>query len=134
MDVSIKVFRKDDNKEFRMVQNLTMGEAGFNQFMRLRIQLVIAAEIFAREENLSPVRIPTMSKDMDEQVKLGHKVVDVLDRAKRKVFVTLLWYNVYKPESSNAQVRLFARKTEDENFIKLSFLIINLKIISVYLL
>ena len=86
-----KVFRKDDKKEFRLVQNLTMGEADFNQFMRLRNQLVNAAENFAREENLTPVLIPKMSKDMDEQLKLAHKVVDVVDRANRKFCVTLLW-------------------------------------------
>ena len=61
LDVKLKVFRKDDKKEFRLVQNLTMGEAVFNQFMRLRNQLVIAAENFDREENLTPVLIPTMS-------------------------------------------------------------------------
>ena len=44
LDVKLKVFRKDDKKEFRLVQNLTMGEADFNQFMRLRNQLVNAAE------------------------------------------------------------------------------------------
>ena len=30
LDVKLKVFRKDDKKEFRLVQNLTMGEADFN--------------------------------------------------------------------------------------------------------
>ena len=79
LDVKLKVFRKDDKKEFRLVQNLTMGEADFNQFMRLRNQLVNAAENFAREENLTPVLIPTMSRDMDEQLKLAKKVVDVVD-------------------------------------------------------
>ena len=88
-----------------------MGEADFNQFMRLRIQLVNAAENFAREEILTPVLIPTMSRDMDEQLKLAHKVVDVVDRTNRK-----MRYNVDKPESSYAQVRLFARKKEDEKF------------------
>ena len=81
--VELKVFRKDDKKEFRLVQNLTMGETDFNQFMRLRNQLVSAADNFAREENLTPVPIPTMSKDMDEQLKLAHNVVDVVDRANR---------------------------------------------------
>ena len=114
LDVKLKVFRKGDKKEFRLVQNLTMGEADFNRFMRLRNQLVNAAENFGREENLTPVLIPTMSRDMDEQLKLAHKVVDVVDRTKRKTFVTLLRYNVDKPESSYAQVRLFARKKEDE--------------------
>ena len=53
-----------------------------------------AAENFAREETLIPVLIPTMSKDMDEQLKLIHKAVDVVDRANRKICVTLLRYNV----------------------------------------
>ena len=57
-----------------------------------------------------------MSKDMDEQVKLAHKVVDVAGRADRKICVTLLLYNVDKPEISYAQVRLFAKKKEDEKF------------------
>ena len=78
LDVKLKIFKKDDRKEFRLVQNLTMGDEDFNQFMRLRNQLVNAAENFAREENLTPVLIPTMSKDRDE-LKLAHKVVDVVD-------------------------------------------------------
>ena len=121
LDVKLKIFRKDDKKEFRLVQNLTMGEADFNQFMRLRNQLVNAAENFAREEIFTPVLIPTISKDMDEQLKLAQKLVDVVDRANRKICVTLLRYNVDKPESSYAQIRLFARKREDENFQQVVF-------------
>ena len=93
-----------------------MGEADFNQFMRLRNQLVNAAEDFAREDNLTPVQIPTMSKDMEEQLKLAHKVDDAVDRANKKICVTLLRYNVDKPESSYAEVRLSVRKKEDEKF------------------
>ena len=116
LDVKLKVFRKDDKKEFRQVQNLTMGEAYFNQFMRLRNQLVNAAESFAREENLTPVQIPTLSKDMDEQLKLSSKVVDVVDQANKKICVTLLRYDVDKPESSYALFRLSAREREDKMF------------------
>ena len=47
--------------------------------MRWRNQLVDTAENFAREEDLTPVLIPTMSKDNDEQLKLAHKVVGVMD-------------------------------------------------------
>ena len=61
---------------------------------RLRNQLDNAAEYFAREENLTPVLIPTKSKDMDEQLKMAYKVVDVVDRANRKICETLLRYNV----------------------------------------
>ena len=116
LDVKLKVFRKDDKKEFRLVQNLTMGEADFNNFVRLRNQLVNASENFAREKNLTTVLIHTMSKDMAEQLKLARKVVDVVDRTNRKICVTLLRYNADKPESSYAQVRLLAREKEDEKF------------------
>ena len=84
--------------------------------MRLKSQLVNAAENFATVENFTPKLIPTMSKDKDEQLKLAHKVVDVVDRAKTKICVTLMRYNVDKPEKFYAQVRLFARKKEDEKF------------------
>ena len=57
-----------------------------------------------------------MSKDKDAQFKLAHKVVDVVDQADRKICVNLLRYGVDKPESSNSQLRFFARKKEDENF------------------
>ena len=102
LDVKFKVIRKDDKKEFQLVQNLTMGEADFNQFNRVGNQLVNAADNFAREENSTPVLMPTKSKDMDEQLKLAHKVVGVVDRANTKICVTPLRYNVDKPESSHA--------------------------------
>ena len=116
LDVRLEVFRKDDKKEFRLVQNLTMAEADFNQFLRFRNQLVNAAENLAREEHLTPVLIPTMSKDIDEPLKMAHKVVDVVDRANRKICVTLLQYKLDKPENSYAQVRIFGRKKENEKF------------------
>ena len=51
--------------------------------MQLRNQLLNAAENFAREENVTPVLIPTMSKDVDEQLKLPRKMIDVVERAYR---------------------------------------------------
>ena len=79
LDVKLKVFKKHDNNNFRLVQNLTMGESDFNQFMRLRNQLVIAAENFHGKQSLSPIQIPTPSENMDEQLKLSHRVVDVVE-------------------------------------------------------
>ena len=84
--------------------------------MQLKNQKVIAAEWFGREENSSAVLIPTMSKGKDQQLKLAHKGVDVLDRANSKICVTLPRYSVDKPESSYGQIRLFVRKMEDEKF------------------
>ena len=75
---------------------------------------------------MKPLPIPTMSEDMDEQLELAHKIVDVMDRANSKICVSLLRYKVDKPESSYAQVRLFARKKEDEKFQQVVYVNYNL--------
>ena len=71
LDIKLKVFKREDkNAEFRLGQNLSMGKADFNQFIRQRNQLVVAADNFFREQNLSPVFHSTLSKHMEEQLKL----------------------------------------------------------------
>ena len=117
LDIKLKVFKKiDKNAEFRLIQNFSMGEADFNQFIRQRNQLVVAADNCLREQNLSPVLQFTLSEDMEEQLKLVHKVIDVVDRPNRRICVTLLRYKVENPETFYAQVRLFGRKKEEEKF------------------
>ena len=53
---------------------------------------------------------------MEEQLKLVHKVIDVVDRSNRRICVTMLRYKVDNPETPYAQVRLFGRKNGEENF------------------
>ena len=98
-----------------------MGETDLNRFKLLRNQLVIAAKNFGREEIVSAVLIPAMSKYLDEQCKLAHKVIDVVDQANRITCVTLLRYKVEKPESSNSQVQIFAKKKEEEKFQQIAY-------------
>ena len=98
-----------------------MGEAEFNQCVRLSNQLVTAAENFGREEKVSPLLIATMPKHMDEQLKRAHKVVDVVDRTNRKICSTLLRYNVDQPESSYTQVISNAKKKKQEKFQKIVY-------------
>ena len=93
-----------------------MGEADFNQFFRQRNQLVVAADNFLREQYLSPDLQSTLSKDMGEQLKLVHEVIDVVYRPSRRICVTLLRYKTDNPKISYAQVRLFGRKKEEEKF------------------
>ena len=117
LDIKLKVFKREDkNADFRLRQNLSMGEADFNQFIPQRNQPVAAADNFLRALNLSAVLQFTLSKDMEEQLKLVHKVTDVVDRPNRKVCVTLPRYKVDNPETSYAQFRLFGRKNEEEKF------------------
>ena len=115
LDIKLKVFKRENqNAEIRLRQNFSMGEADFNQFIRQRNQLVVAADNYLREQNLLPVLQFTLSKDMEEQLKLVHKVIDVVDRPNGRVCVTLLRYKVNNPETSYAQVRLFGRKKEEK--------------------
>ena len=115
LDIILKLFKREDkNAEFRLRQNLSMGEADFKQFVGQRNQLVVAADNFLREQKLSPVLQSTLSKDMEEQLKLVHKVIDVVDCPNRRICVTLLRYKVDNPETSHAQLRLFGRKNEEE--------------------
>ena len=93
-----------------------MEEADFNQFIRQKNQLIFAADNILTEQNLSPVLQSTLSKDMEEQLKFVHKVIDVVDCAKRSICVTLLRYKVDNPQTSYDQVRLFGRKKEEEKF------------------
>ena len=115
-DVNFKMFERDENKHFRLARNLTMGEADFNQFIRLRNQLVVAVRDFSEEENRPPVQVKLLAKDMEEQLNLKHKVAKFVDRPNRKICVTMLRYNVEKPETSYVQVRLFGRRKDEEKF------------------
>ena len=115
LDVKLKLFKRGENKQFRLAGNLTMGEADFNQFIRLRNQLVVAVRDFSKKENLPPVQVKLLAKDIEERLKLTRKVV-VVDRPQRKICVTMLRYNVEKPETSYVQVRLFGRRKDEEKF------------------
>ena len=57
-----------------------MRKPDLNHFSRQRNQLVVAADNFFREQNLSPILQSTLSKDMEQQLKIVHKVIDVADR------------------------------------------------------
>ena len=114
LDVKLKVFKRDENKKSRLAQTWTMGEADFIQFIRLRNELVVAVKDFCKEENLPRVKVKLLTKDMEEQLKLTHKIVEFVVRPHRKICVTMLRYNVEKPETSYVQVRLSGRRKDEE--------------------
>ena len=79
LDVKHKVFKRDENKHIRLAQNLTMEEADFHHFIRLRHQLVVAVRDFSKQENLPLVQVKQLAKDMEEQLRPTHKVVEIVD-------------------------------------------------------
>ena len=48
-------------------------------------------------------------------------MIEVLDCPNRRICVTLLRYKADNPETSYAQVHLFGRKKEEENFQKIVY-------------
>ena len=59
---------------------------------------------------------------MEEQLKLTHKLVEVVDRPHREICVTMLRDNVEKSETSYVQLRLFGRRNEEEKKTKKLFM------------
>ena len=113
----LKVSRREDkNAKSRLRQNFAIGDADFNWFIRQSNHLIVAADNFLREQNLLPVLQFTLSKDMEVEMKLLHKVLDVVDCPNRRSCVILMRYKMNNPDTSYAQVRLFGRKTEEEKF------------------
>ena len=66
LDLKVKVFLDDDNNCSRLDELSRLGEADVNRFLRLRKQLIVAAEKLSRVENLSPVSTPTQSNHRGE--------------------------------------------------------------------
>ena len=115
------MFKEDENKEIRLTQNLTLGETDFNQFIRLRNQLVVAVKDFGKEEILPLLQVKLLAKDKEEQLKLTRKALEFVVRPHRKICVTILRYNVEKPETSYVQVRLFGGKKQEEKFSQIVY-------------
>ena len=115
-DVNFKFLKKDDTKKFLLVQCFRTGEEDFNQFHWLRTQLVNGAENFAIQGNLSSVLKPTLSKDMDEQLKLVHKMLTQKTEQTRR-FLWLCCGTMW-PSQRNHKLNsnYFARNKEDDKF------------------
>ena len=88
--------------------------------MRLKSQLNITAEKFDGEQNLSPIHIPTMSKDRDKQFELAQRSVDIFDCPKRKICVSMQRYKTDKPQRFCSQVRFYKQSRKERNIIQLS--------------
>ena len=72
------------------------------------------------------MHVKLLAKDLEEQLRLTHKVVKVVDRPHRKICVTMRRYNVEKPETLYVQVRLFGRKKDEKKFNQ--FVYVNYKL------
>ena len=71
LDVIFEFFWKDDDRDFQLVQNITMGESNFNQFKQPTNHLVVTNENFASEHTVSPIEI-TISSYLEEQLNFVH--------------------------------------------------------------
>ena len=120
LDIQAKLFKKDSQGEFRMCQKIGMGERHFNDFMRMKNELVIAVAEFRKLQNLQPAP-ENFTRDMEDQLKMMHQVYNVVDQPHRKIYVTMLRYKVDNPDSTYVQIRLFGKMQKDGNFVQLTY-------------
>ena len=67
------------------------------------------------------MQVKLLAKDMEEHLKLTHKVIEVVDRSHRKICVATLRNNMEKPQTSYVQVRLFGKRKDEEKFNQIVF-------------
>ena len=121
LDIQLKVFQKDDKGDFRRYQQIKLGVFDFKELLCLRNPIAQAVREFSTDETLEEVVTSPLSKDLDEQLKDVQKAITIVDRPKRKIFVTLKKYCMDKPESTYVQLRLFTRNSEHDKFQQLVF-------------
>ena len=63
LEIHFKVFKKDIAKEFKLYQCVSLGQYDFKQFLRLRNQLIVAADNCTKEENLPYINVVGLSRD-----------------------------------------------------------------------
>ena len=81
----------------------------------------VAVRDFSKEESLPPVQVKLLAKDMEEQLKLTHKFVEVVDRPRRKICMTMLRYIMEKLKTSYVQLRLFGRRKDEQKFNQIDY-------------
>ena len=54
----------------------------FNKVIRLWNQQAVALHNYGRKQSLNPVSVPTISEELNEELKVDHKVVHAVDRSK----------------------------------------------------
>ena len=69
LDIQLKVFRKDDTRNFRRHQKINLGVLDFKQFLCLRNLNVPAVRDFPTDEMLEEVVTSPLFKDLDQQLK-----------------------------------------------------------------
>ena len=93
LHVKPKVSRRDGNRVFRSVQNITMEEAQFNEFKRLR-------NYSLQQKNLRKLVRIVQTNNVQKHGwtnQTGSKVVDVVARPNGTNCVTLQGHNVDRP-------------------------------------
>ena len=115
LDIKLEIFKIDQDGEFRMHQCLSISEKDFNDFMRMKDELLVATTEFATVQGLQlqPITIGPFAREMETQLKMAHKVYNVVDLSHRRICVTMLRYKVKIPKTSYVQIRLF---TPDKDF------------------
>ena len=71
---------------------------------------MLQSETLAKRKICPHVQMKLLAKNIEEQLKLTHRVVKIVDRPHRMICVTMLRYNVEKPETSYPSAIVWNKK------------------------
>ena len=97
LDVQLKVFRKDDKRDFRKHHQIKLAFFHFKQLLCLRYPVVLAVREFSTDETLQEIVSSPLSKNLDEQLKQVKNAITIVDRPKKKIISTMKRYCMDKP-------------------------------------
>ena len=91
-------------QSFKVVE----ADSNFKRFVGPRNQPIFATENVTKKQNMSPFELQREPKDKDEQLKIAHKTIKVVDRSNRMTRVNPLQFNLLMLERKYHEVLIFA--------------------------
>ena len=79
LEIHFKVFKKGIANKFKRYQCVSLGHYDFKQFLMLRNQLIVTVDNFTKKEILPYIKVVGMSRDIGEQLKHVHKVIEIAE-------------------------------------------------------
>ena len=67
LNVKLKIFKRDNNRDFHIIQINANQDSVFEHFLQLRIQLGVPVGICGRDRNWSTAQYTANSKEVEEQ-------------------------------------------------------------------
>ena len=115
LNVKLEVFKKNDSRNLRLVQNITRM-VRFQPIHMIDQSAVRSGRKLSQRSKAVPLLITTISENLEYQLKLVDKAVYVVERTIKRKCGTQQRYSMGKPENFYPEIGLFATKKEKKKY------------------